>query len=93
MPLLGAAVFLILMNIRLPKRLNCIAARFSICSFGIYLLHDMILMCLVQKIGIRGDKSAEVILLAVGTYILSYLIVEILSKIPRVGMLFLKKSK
>ena len=52
----------------------------------------MLLMVEIKNVGVIGDKSTEVIALAIGTYLLSYLIVEGASKIPHIGTLFLKKG-
>lgn len=92
MPLIGAGIFITLMNIKFPSWIELPAKRLSICSFGIYLLHDMLLVVEIRNIGVLDDKSTEVVVLAVGIYLLSYLIVEGISKIPHVEAIFLKKE-
>lgn len=92
MPLIGAGIFITLMNIKFPSWIELPAKRLSICSFGIYLLHDMLLVVEIRNIGVLDDKSTVVVVLAVGIYLLSYLIVEGISKIPHVEAIFLKKG-
>lgn len=59
-----------------------------LCFFGIYLTHRMILMMLIRVIGDVHNKPSQIIIISVITFLLSYIIIEILSVIPYVKYLF-----
>lgn len=91
MPILGSCVFLSFMKLKWPIVMHSVLTQLSTCAFGIYLLHELILMPCIRKIGDVYDKSTEVVVLSIGVYFVSFVIVEILSLVPNLNKLFIKK--
>ena len=90
LPLLGCCVFLLLYTAKPPQRLCGLATVLAENSFGIYLVHDPILLMLA-KIGLRQGSTLELVVLSVGIYAASFALVWCLSLIPHVGHLFMRK--
>ena len=92
MPPLGILVFLLLAQ---KKKVVCnrLFYRISVSAFGIYLIHELIMVPFIDIMGTTLSKAAEVIVITIGTFIISFLVVEIISLIPKVGkILFLRKN-
>ncbi len=87
MPLIGIAWFLLLKNVQL-KIGKSIITQTSMCSFGIYLLHRPVQMIIIRWIEKIGDKSIEMIVNVVGTYLLTFCIVWIICRVPHCGKIF-----
>lgn len=91
LPIIGICMFIPLMQIKWRIPIQSIWFRLSSCAFGIYLLHELILIPSVQFIGEVPYKSIKVVLISITTYLLSFLSVEMLSMVPYINHLFLKK--
>ena len=93
MPIIGAFVFCLLMQIRPGKILGSIVISIAQCAFGIYLIHELCIIPAVDLFGHLLDNSTEVIVLSIGAFLISYGIVKVVSLIPFCGkILFLKKA-
>ncbi len=92
MPLLGVCVFILLSWIHLPAKLSCIAEHLASCAFGIFLVHELLLMPAVRTLGSVPHPYLETIVLSVLCYGASFILVKNLSRIPVFAFLFLKKS-
>lgn len=90
MPILGGCVFLLCTRLKMIK-VEGIITELSKCAFGIYLIHELILMICLRKIENILDQSTLVIVLSIVIYFVSFLIIEILSLIPKLNNIFLKK--
>ena len=92
LPVIGACVFVLMSQVKWIHFLQVVLKKLSLCSFGIYLTHKMVLMMLIRAIGDVHNKPSQIIIISVITFLLSYIIVELLSVIPYVKYLFLKKE-
>lgn len=88
LPLLGCCVFLLLYTVKIPRRIQSTAAVLSRNSFGIYLIHEPILMILTR--GAMGN-ALKLAVLSFGIYVVSFALVWGLSLIPHVGRIFMQK--
>lgn len=92
MPLLGAFIFLLLNKIPISKSITKFVTRLSTCSFGIYLVHNLICLPCVRYVKNVQNKYFCVIVLSLLIYFCSFIIVELLSKISFFKFIFLKKN-
>lgn len=90
LPLLGICVFALFIREKQNTKMRCIFTEISKCAFGIYLVHELILILCIENIKIN-DKSLTIIILSIIVYLISFFMVEILSLIPKIRYLFLKK--
>lgn len=63
------------------RLLNCL----SRCSFGIYLVHNPVLMILKRYVFLGEGMPIRVLGLFVSTFVISWLIVAVIGSIPKVG--------
>ena len=93
--LLLPPISIILFTMFLQKKnwkLKRVFYRISLSAFGIYLIHELIMLTAVYMIRPAVHLTGWAILLTLGTFLLSYAIVELISLIPRCGkVLFLRK--
>lgn len=93
MPIIGIAWFLLLKIMKL-KKWKSIVTQLSMCSFGVYLLHIPVKIIIMRWIEKIGDKSTELIVNVIATYLLTTCIVWLVCRIPGLGkILFLYKEK
>lgn len=86
---------ILLFNLLMQKKIAChrLFYRISISAFGIYLIHELFMKPFADMIGTTLPKVVEVVVLTIGTFIISLLVVEIISLIPKAGkILFLRKN-
>ncbi|MBR5932096.1 MAG: acyltransferase [Lachnospiraceae bacterium] len=92
MPLIGALLFCLLAQIRPGKVLGTIVVPVSLSAFGIYLIHELIVIPAADLLGPHLGNLAEIIILTVGAFLISFILVELISRIPHVGKtLFFRK--
>ena len=94
MPFVGTAAFLLLKRIRPASPLQPAFLELSVCSFGIYLVHKLILELLKRYLP-AFHPAAETIVLTVLAFAGSFLVVTLIGRIGagRVGkILFLRKK-
>ena len=92
MPICGGCIFLILNKIKLPKLIQRIVTELSVCSFGIYLVHYIMVKLSIRYLGDIAHKKLEVVALSFAIYFLAFVIIEIMSLIPHLGYIFMKKK-
>lgn len=94
MPITAFFFFDMLRKIRLNRFFGYLATRISICSFGIYLIHVPIQRVLRRTLFVGGFPRPYLVLgLFVLNFIISWLVVEILSRIKWVGKLLFLISR
>lgn len=93
LPFTAVFLFNLLRNIKLPSLLEKINVRFSVCSFGIYLLHVPVQMVMSKVLDFSMfSPFVSLTIKFVGGLIISYIIVEIFSRIKYLNnILFLIK--
>lgn len=92
-PLLGTTLFVILSHISYPRVLHTLLATLSDCAFGVYLLHELLLLPLLRQFGDISDKSGFVLVGTCMIYIACVLLVLLFGLLPIGRKLFLRKSK
>lgn len=92
--LLPAGILLFMMMLKIQKVFfHRVFYRISISAFGIYLVHELLLLSFVKQVSLPLPGILKVIVLTFGAVILSYIVVELLSLIPKVDtVLFLRKK-
>jgi surface polysaccharide O-acyltransferase-like enzyme len=70
---------------KIPAFAHRIILNLSRCSFGIYLIHNPIRLLLQRYLNFSGVLPVKVMMLFLVTFVLSWMIVYFLSKIPKVG--------
>lgn len=89
---MACAVFLLVKNCRWRifenKKIQLVAQKLSASSFGIYLIHIMIINLLLMNGYVNGDSRWWMIFGPAGVYIISVTIVLLCKKIPGIRYLF-----
>ena len=82
--LLACCYFLLIKHIKLPAKLNIAVYNFAQHSFGIYLVHILVMRDFLWPIlqGYNIHYAIQIPLITVLTAVLSYIIVHIISKLP-----------
>ena len=92
MPIIGVSLFLLLIKIDIPS-LQWIENNISICSFGIFLIHEPILFMLNRYLKLWNNNSIKTVVLFIFTFSISYCLVRVSTLIPRLSALFLIKGQ
>lgn len=92
MPLLGICVFMILFKVKMPDTIRNIQTSVAQCSFGVYLIHMMILEIIIKYVGPFTHRYLAVIGVSILTYVLALGLVEFISLVPHAGIIFLNIS-
>lgn len=89
---MACAVFLLVKNCRWKifenKKIQLVAQKLSASSFGIYLIHIMIINFLLMNGYVNGDSRWWMVFGPAGVYIISVTIVLLCKKIPGIRYLF-----
>ena len=84
MPIIVCIVFLLFKNLEL-KSFKGLVTQFASGAFGVYLLHKPIQMVLIRSLGEISKKSMEILAVTVYVYLIPFVIVWSISKIPCCG--------
>ena len=89
--LAAAATFMALKDIKLSMFKDLIL-KLSNCSFGMYLSHMLFIFIFTkcELLNFISSKSLKIIILAVTVYILSFIFVMLLKKLPRLGKILVR---
>lgn len=93
LPLIVSCIFYSLLQIKISDKESRFLVVGAEDSFGVYLVHVLILNVLIEKIGIVGNRSFELIWMAVMVYGMSELLVQVLGKMPGGEKLFMRKKR
>ena len=85
-PLAAAATFMVLKDIKLSRFKNLIL-NISNCTFGMYLSHMLFIFIFTkyELLNFISSKALRIIILAIIVYILSFVFVMLLKKLPYIG--------
>lgn len=92
-PLLSIALFIALSGIHYPQWLHKSLINLSSCSFGVYLLHELLLIPILNQLGDISDKSTFVLIWTFIIYFACVLMIQFISLFPFGDKLFLRKVK
>ncbi len=87
----SACVGLLLLSLRVPGPVTGILQRTSVDAFGVFLVHEFVILVLFRHIGPVTHRYLAVPGITLGTYLLSLAAVELLSLLPYVKRLLWKK--
>lgn len=92
MPIMGVSLFLLLKKLDVPS-LQWIENKIAICSFGIFLIHEPVLLVLNRYLKSQSSNSIKTAVLFICTFSISYCLVRVSALIPRLSILFLIKGQ
>ena len=91
-PPFGLLVFILFLQ-KKKKVLPAVFYRIAIAAFGIFLIHELFMLPLIDLLGTSLPKIIEVLIAGIGSFLLSYVVIELISLIPKAGkILFLRKQ-
>lgn len=91
LPLTAICLFSLLKNVELKPIAAGFVSQISKCSFGIFCVHELVLLPLLGIIGEKSHNYQKLTILFTGTFVISFIIVKLLGMIPKVKTLFLMK--
>lgn len=92
MPVLGSCAFLLLCRLPQPGVFRGLVTDISVHSFGVFLVHVMVIGVLLWKMGLWANLEAQCLLVTVLTFVLSVGVTKIGGKIPLLRTLLLVKN-
>ena len=90
LPVCSFCIFCLLYNKKIPENCSSMLTLLSSCSFGVFLIHEMILKTMISSIAFSSLQFSVIARWFIIS-LLSFLIVHLLSQIPGVNHLFLHK--
>ena len=92
-PIIGFCLFTQLLQVKLKERTVKLVKSISVCSFGIYLLHEMIVVSATRLLLKWDSLYLKTLVILVSAFALSFVVVYPVGKIPKVKMIFLIKDR
>lgn len=90
LPVCSFCIFCLIFNKNIPAKYSHILAELSLCSFGVYLIHELVLKTVISFLSFHSLELSVMAQCIVISF-LSFLIVHLLSRIPIFSHLFLHK--
>ena len=91
LPVMGTCMFLEMEKIHLKSACSKIVRRLSTDAFGVFLLHEPVLMVMMRYAGGPSGRAEDVVLVEILVSAISFAAVELLSAIPFMKTAFLKR--
>ncbi len=91
LPVTAFCFFSFFKNIKLKPITAGLVLQISRCTFGIFCVHEMVMLPLMGRLGETFHNYYKLIILFTCAFVISFIIVEVLSKIPKIKILFLMK--
>lgn len=92
LPPLTFCLVIIFNRIKLGKNIKRILKKMAKATFGVYLIHILIIKYIIHACGFLNNKYLILLIATLLTFAGSFLLVEILSFIPRLNLLFLNQQ-
>ena len=89
--ILSTCTGLLLLSVRIPGAVTRILQRTSVDAFGVFLVHEFIILILFRHLGPVTHRYLAIPAITLGTYLLSLAVVELLSAVPYVKRLLWKR--